>query len=336
MKNNKQVMKQLENKTYLIWKMAFASALSWEIAKLAGSNHPYLAPISVILCMQSTVNQSILFSYHRMVGTVIGIGITVLLSPFLQVNGWTLGLLILIGCYIAKWMKRDETVIHQLALTVLLVFVMEHKSHDYPIDRFRDTLIGAIVAVLVHMLVNPPNYTKQAIKGIHHFSDQLTMKINRVANWIEQGLDQKEGYALQLEVKQLLQELHQMKNVVHDAEASLKFNPFANKTKKDLQENKKKMTLLTQGYTYYSSVIRLFLEWGAAAGTITSSHQLLWAEQLLALKPIFFVNDSLKLSGETIKVKISPDLEPQRYHISLYTETFSLLNQTNVMLKSKN
>ena len=328
-------MKQLENKTYLIGKMALASALSWEIAQLAGSNHPYLAPISVILCMQSTVNQSIQFSYHRMVGTIMGIGITVLLSPFLQVNGWTLGLLILLGCFIAKWMKSDETVIHQLALTVLLVFVMEHKSHDYPIDRFRDTLIGAIVAVLVHMLVKPPNYTKQAIKVIHHFSNQMTMKINRVANWIEQGLDQKEGYALQLEVKQLLQELHQMKNVVHDAEESLKFNPFANKTKKDLQENKKKMTILTQGYTYYSSVIRLFLEWGAA-GTITSSHQLVWAEQLLALKPIFFVNDSLKLSGETIKVKISPDLEPQQYHISLYTETLSLLNQTNVMLESKN
>lgn len=328
-------MKQLENKTFLIWKMALASALSWEIAKLLGSIHPYLAPISVILCMQSTVNQSIQFSYHRMVGTIIGIGITVLLSPYLQVNGWTLGLLILIGCFIVKWMKSDETVIHQLALTVLLVFVMEHKSHDYPIDRFRDTLIGAIVAVLVHMLVKPPNYTKQAIKGIHHFSNHLSMKMNRVAKWIEQGLEQKEGYALQLEVKQLLQELHQMKNVVQDAEESLKYNPFANKTKKELQGYKEKMTLLTHGYTYSSSVIRLFLEW-AEAGTITPTHQLVWAEQLLALKPIFFVNDSLKLSGEAIKVKISPDLEPHRYHITLYTETLSLLTQTKVLLESKN
>ncbi|WP_413300591.1 FUSC family protein [Bacillus sp. 1P10SD] len=335
MKNNKQVMKQLENKTYLIWKMAFASALSWEIAKLAGSNHPYLAPISVILCMQSTVNQSIQFSYHRMVGTIIGIGITVLLSPYLQVNGWTLGLLILIGCFIAKWMKRDETVIHQLALTVLLVFVMEHKSHDYPIDRFRDTLIGAIVAVLIHMLVNPPNYTKQAIKGIHHFSDHLTMKMNRVANWIEQGLDHKESYVLQVEVKQLLQELHQMKNVVQDAEESLTYNPFANKTKKELQGYKEKITLLTNGYTYITIVIRLFLEW-AEAGTISSSHKLVWAEQLLSLTPIFIVTDSLKPLGEKIEVKISPDFEPHRYHITLYTETLSLLNQTNVILESKN
>lgn len=64
MKNNQQVKKQMINKTFLIWKMAIASAISWEIAKLAGSHHPYLAPISVILCLQTTINRSIQFSYQ--------------------------------------------------------------------------------------------------------------------------------------------------------------------------------------------------------------------------------------------------------------------------------
>ncbi|WP_342042264.1 hypothetical protein [Bacillus sp. OTU2372] len=45
MKSKKQLKKQMENKTVLIWKIGAASALSWEIAKLAGSTHPYLAPI---------------------------------------------------------------------------------------------------------------------------------------------------------------------------------------------------------------------------------------------------------------------------------------------------
>lgn len=53
MKSKKQLKKLMESKTVLIWKMGAASALSWEIAKLAGSNHTYLAPISVILCLQT-------------------------------------------------------------------------------------------------------------------------------------------------------------------------------------------------------------------------------------------------------------------------------------------
>ncbi|MDQ1146410.1 hypothetical protein QE429_003237 [Bacillus sp. SORGH_AS 510] len=334
MVKNKQIKKQLENKTHLIWKMALASALSWEIAKLAGSNHPYLAPISVILCLQTTINQSIQFSYHRMVGTIIGICITVLLSPYLSVNGWTLGLLILVGCFIAKWLKRDETVIHQLALTVLLVFVLEQKSSDYPIDRFRDTLIGAIIAVIVHMFIIPPNFTKQAIKTIHHFSHQLTTLLNRVAHWIETGLDQKVGSALQQEVNQLLQELHQMKNVVQDAEESLTYNPFAGKSRKNLQGYKDKISLQAYGYTYCATVIQIFTEW-AKAGTLASNHQLDWSKQLLALEPLFNSNEPNEHPGGTLRVSLSPNLEPHQFHVALYTETILLVNKTGVLLNPK-
>ncbi|CAM3722059.1 hypothetical protein MEZE111188_05005 [Mesobacillus zeae] len=57
-------MKKLENKTVLIWKMAIVSAISWKVAKLVGSEHPYLAPLSVFLCLQSTNNQSIALIFH--------------------------------------------------------------------------------------------------------------------------------------------------------------------------------------------------------------------------------------------------------------------------------
>ena len=68
--------KKTENKTSLVWKMAIASAVSWEVAKLVGSNHPYLAPLSAILCLQATIDQSIRFSFQRIVGTAIGVILT--------------------------------------------------------------------------------------------------------------------------------------------------------------------------------------------------------------------------------------------------------------------
>ncbi|MDQ0199683.1 FUSC family protein [Neobacillus ginsengisoli] len=287
MKKNNQLKKQMENKTILIWKIAIASALSWEIARLAGSHHPYLAPISVILCLQTTVNSSIRFSYHRMVGTIIGIAVVVLLAPQLKVNGWTLGLLILIGSFIAKWLKRDETAIHQVALTVLLVFVMGHKSGEYPIDRFRDTLIGAIIAVLIHMLLSPPNFTKQASKSIQHFCTHLTKTFNQVSEWVQSGLEKNEGYNLQIETKKLLQELHQVKNYIMDATDSLKYNPWATRSEKELQECKQRIYFLTQGYSYLSSIVDILMSW-SNAGTMTPFQQTQWAKQLKALSPFFY------------------------------------------------
>lgn len=337
MNKDKQLKKQMENKTILIWKMAIASAVSWDLAKLAGSHHPYLAPISVILCLQSTVNRSIRFSFHRMVGTIIGIAVVVLLAPLLKVNGWTLGLLIIIGCYLAKWLKRDETAIHQVALTVLLVFVMGNKSGQYPIDRFRDTMIGAIIAVILHMLVHPPNFTEQAAKSVHRFTEHLTTTFTQVSSWIQTGLEKNVGYSLQMETKKLLQELHQTKNLIKDATNSLKYNPLAKKSEKELQEYHQRIYYLTQGYTYLSSIVGTLMAW-SSAGTITPKHQLVWTEQMKALAPFFQKKENLAElgpPGETLKVTIPTELEEQRFHIALYLETIGLLKKMNELPRNK-
>ncbi|WP_462408510.1 FUSC family protein [Neobacillus sp. Marseille-QA0830] len=68
--------------------------MAWEISKLFGSSHPYLAPLSVILTIQSTMDKTVSLSIKRFIGTVIGISVAVLIASYLKVNGWNLGLLI--------------------------------------------------------------------------------------------------------------------------------------------------------------------------------------------------------------------------------------------------
>lgn len=129
--------------------MAIGSTLSWELAKLLGSDHPYLAPISVILCLQSTFHKTVQISIQRIIGTIIGIFFTVLIGSHMSVNGWSLGLLILIGCFITKWLHFKKVVLHQVALTILFVFVFEHQTKHYARDRMTDTVVGIIIASLI-------------------------------------------------------------------------------------------------------------------------------------------------------------------------------------------
>ncbi|MDQ0156490.1 FUSC family protein [Robertmurraya andreesenii] len=141
-----------KNISSLIWKMALGSAIAWEISKFLGSEHPYLAPLSVILCLQSSFNKTLRLSIRRMMGTILGIIVTVLIAGHLKINGISLGMLILIGCYVAKWLKLDRIVIHQVAITILFVFVFEKQSHLYAIDRLRDTFVGVIVIGLIQFI----------------------------------------------------------------------------------------------------------------------------------------------------------------------------------------
>ncbi len=325
----KPFKKEMENKTVLIWKMAIASAVSWVIAIWMGSAHPYLAPISVILCLQSTVKNSIRFSFHRIVGTIIGISVTVVIVPYLPVNGWTIGLLILLGSFIVKWLKRDESAIHQAALTILLVFVIGNKSGAYFHDRFRDTLIGALIAVLIHMFMFPPNFTKQAGQNFRHFSRQLTAAFIETADWLQNGLEKKTGYLLQLQVKQLLNDLHKTKEVIKEASDSLDFNPFSRKSQSKLKEYQRQMYILNQGYTFLSSAVGLLMAWGKE-GTISPAEQLLWADQLRGLIPYFLEKQSPagnKWPGESLNVAIPLGCREDQFHIALVLETEQLLTK---------
>ncbi|HEY2420993.1 MAG TPA: FUSC family protein [Neobacillus sp.] len=333
---NKHLDKHLQNTTWWIWKVAIASMLSWEIAKIAGSHHPYLAPLSVILCLQTTINRSIQFSYHRMVGTVIGISVTVLIAPYLMVNGWTIGLLLLIGCFIAKWLKRDDIAIHQAALTVLLVFVMGHKGGNYPMDRFRDTLIGAVIAVVLHMLVFPPNFTKQAAKQLNHFTEHLTSSFSMAAEWVQSGAEKQTGTFLQKETKKLLQDLHQTNTLINDARESLKYNPFAKKSKGELKGFQQRIYYLTQGYLYLSSTIQTFQNW-SAIGNINPNQQLKWGGQLKVFGEFFQINENPSvhtLLGERLMVTIPKEVENLQFHVSIYYETINFIKKMNELPKS--
>jgi uncharacterized membrane protein YgaE (UPF0421/DUF939 family) len=149
LQSNKFLNKSL---AILAWKLSIGSALSWEVAKLLGSDHPYLAPLSVILTIQSTVDKTVSLSIKRLIGTVIGILVTVLIAKHFTVSGWSLGILILLGCYISIYLKLDKKILHQVALTILFVFVFEHQTKHYAIDRMRDTVIGVLIAGVLQLL----------------------------------------------------------------------------------------------------------------------------------------------------------------------------------------
>ncbi|RLQ94068.1 FUSC family protein [Falsibacillus albus] len=316
------------NKTALIWKMAIASGVSWELAKWAGSIHPYLAPISVILCLQSTIDRAIRYSIHRMAGTIIGVILIVLAADFFKMNGWSLGLLILVGCFIVNMMKLDETVIHQTALTILLVFVFEHNTHHYALDRIRDTLIGAVVAVLIHMFFRPPNFTVKAMKSFDSLSHQLSVGYELCGHWIEAGCRLSDGTHLKKQMASLLESLHQTEKDFELASSSLKFNPLQKKNGVDVKEFRSRINYQQQGYTYLMATIDNFLEW-SSSGLLRALDQRIWALQIHELSLYF---ETLKSTHPFVhypsfEVVYPLVKEKERYHIVQYHDTELLMNK---------
>ncbi|GAA3334027.1 hypothetical protein GCM10020331_100380 [Ectobacillus funiculus] len=77
-------------------------------------------------------------------------------------------------------LRVHKTIIHQVALTILLVFVFVHKTNYYVSDRIKDTIIGALIAVIIHMVIFfPPNYVKEAQQTLRQFGFHLVQLLEK-------------------------------------------------------------------------------------------------------------------------------------------------------------
>ncbi|WP_242220844.1 aromatic acid exporter family protein [Bacillus cereus group sp. BfR-BA-01380] len=325
----------------LIIKIALASGLSWELAKMLGSEHPYLAPLTVILSMQETVQHSAAYAFYRIIGTIFGISITVFIISHLEVNGWTIGLLLLGGMLLPVILRVHKTIIHQVALTILLVFVFVHKTNYYVSDRIRDTIIGALIAIIVHMVIFPPNYVKEARSTLNQFGFHLVQLFEKTALWVNTNCDPITEQHLRKNITTLLQELHEVQKDFKLAEKSLKLNPFTKNKKQILRQNEQLLLQLKTGYIYISNILNTFSDW-SQTDFISKADQQQWTVQLQMLgryiekqlngssenqQNFKYSLDLLDLSSISVQVNISPELELYRHQLSLYNDTLKFIQE---------
>ncbi len=325
----------------LITKISLASGVSWELAKMLGSKHPYLAPLTVILSIQETIQHSAVYAFYRITGTLFGIAVTIFFIKHLEVNGWTIGLLLTMGTVLPVVLRLHKTIIHQISLTILLVFVFVHKTNYYVSDRIRDTIIGALVAIIIHIIIVPPNYVKEARRTVTQFGIDLGQLLKKVAYWVNNNCTFVEGENLIEDTTNLLQELHEVEKEFRKAEKSLRLNPFVRNKKQLLKQNEQFLFQLKHGYTYISGVLTTFNEWSETNSLPTVDRQK-WAVQLQVLGEYITeqanknlenhsINksslDLLDLSSIPLQISIPPELESPRYQLSLYNDTLKFIEK---------
>ncbi|MFF0826437.1 aromatic acid exporter family protein [Brevibacillus sp. NPDC003359] len=242
---------------------------------------PYLAPLTVILSIQLSLDKSLQFAWQRVLGTIVGVLFTVWITPLIVTDGWSIGLLLFVGVLIVTWVKWDHAILVQVALSILLVMYFQSKMPTYSLDRIRDTIIGAVVAIVIHIILFPPDSVHKSRKKMIHFSDQLSNHFKQTAAWINEGCPANKAQALQTKLQSLFQELHQATTEVDKAEKGLRYNPFGTKKRAALKPLTQQMELLRSGYANLVNMIRVFTKW-SESGDFAMENQQVWTRSGLA------------------------------------------------------
>lgn len=146
-------------------KTAMAVSLCMILFQLINRDNPFFACIAAVFCMKDTVSSSVSMGKSRIIGTMIGglLGIIVIYISDLFPVLYTLtplvtGIGIVIAIYICTIIKRPASVIISciVFIGIMINYATQIDSYYYAVSRSIDTAIGIIIAIFINKYFNPP------------------------------------------------------------------------------------------------------------------------------------------------------------------------------------
>lgn len=149
--------------TLHVIKTTLAATLSWWLASLlSGGSYPVFAPLAAVLVTQVSIVESIHRSLYRVSGVIVGVAIGGTVCLFWEIDTWTVLLAIGLGLSLSTALRLNPQIISQVGVSSLLVLDYG-RMHGYALERILETIVGAFVAVIITMLISPPE-TFEAVK----------------------------------------------------------------------------------------------------------------------------------------------------------------------------
>ena len=134
-----------------------AAVAAWLIAvPLFQTNTPVFAAIAAIIVVQPSVNASLGKALERSTATVIGVAIALGASLAFGSPSW-LVLVAIAAAIITGWaFKLTPATANQIAISAMLSIVIGAAAPDYALVRILETILGAVIGIIVNAVIVPP------------------------------------------------------------------------------------------------------------------------------------------------------------------------------------
>ena len=165
-------------------KIALSASLSWALAQwLFGSPAPIYAPITASFVALITIRASIRDAYQRVLGVLVGIFVAIGLGELMGLHAWSIGAIVGVGFLVGKLLRLEPGAAAQIPVTGLLLIGLGQGA-GYAENQDLDTLIGAVVAVLVNIVVVPPNRVSEARQAVDQLAQLAVDVLSEMADGI--------------------------------------------------------------------------------------------------------------------------------------------------------
>ncbi|GAA5033297.1 hypothetical protein GCM10025738_16520 [Microbacterium fluvii] len=207
-------------------KSIIATAAAWIVAGwIVGGAPPVFAAIAALLVVQPSVNQSLAKAVERSVGVIVGVAIASGLGLVFGDASWVVLVALALALLMAWALRMTPGTSNQVAISALLVLVLGTSTPGYALDRILETLIGAVMGIVVNAVVVPPVQLAPARQRTGVLGRELAASLDRLAIALksEQSPAQLEELMLQARLMRPMRD--GAEQAISAAEESLTLNP---------------------------------------------------------------------------------------------------------------
>ncbi|QOS99056.1 FUSC family protein [Brevibacterium sp. JNUCC-42] len=213
--------------TFHVCKTVLASGLSLLIASLLFGNHfAYFAPLAAVLTMQLTIADTLEKGIYCVIGIIGGVISSIIILPYFENGLVGLVLVLLIGMGTATALRLNPQIISQIGVSSVMLMTFQ-QMQGYSTGRIVETIIGALVAVFIQMVIRPENYVPTAQKKHAESCKQLADTLILMATALNSHSGKTDMPLV--EPSSLLKWNNELESSMVHAKKSLKYNVFCRK-----------------------------------------------------------------------------------------------------------
>ena len=211
--------------------MGLAVGLAWLIGQWLGNERPLFAAFGAVIAMQSTVDRSVRRVAIRLAGTMGGVVVSFLLVHLLGIGPLTVALAVMVGPWVVHLTKGPKEVGQEIALVALLLIALAAGDPVYAIHRTLETLLGAVVALMVNAFVYPPDYLDDVIADLAAFARDTTAVLRAAGHALVVQPDDPEAHqaAIDQQLGAARKRLTQLTSDLALARSARRFSPLLQK-----------------------------------------------------------------------------------------------------------
>ncbi|WP_426521094.1 FUSC family protein [Diaminobutyricibacter sp. McL0618] len=216
-------------------KTAIAMILAWVIAgTFLPTQLPIFAAIAALLVVQPSVNQSVGRAIERSIGVIVGVGIAYAIGIVFGTSSWIVLLTVVVAIFLSWALKLTPGTANQVPITAMLVLAIGAASPNYAFARIVETVIGAVIGVIVNIAIVPPVLIGPARTSVNALGNEAAATLDRLAAALTVPQTQAQLDELLITARLLRPMQAKTDAALTQARESLTLNPRQSRHRKDL------------------------------------------------------------------------------------------------------